>query len=156
MRPSIRIPPAASSAAARTGEPKVDQWNSFDVTAEGGHFIVKLNGKQVLDYTDPKPTLRGVIGLQLNEGPVDFRNVKLKPLGLKSLFNGHDLTGWKPTTGSKSAASVTPEGWINVKNGSGSLESEGQFGDFILQFEAISNDENSNSGVFFRSIPGKR
>jgi len=141
---------------AEGADPKADQWNSFDVTASGGHFTVKLNGKQVLDYTDPKPTLRGLIGLQLNEGPVDFRNVKLKPLGLKSLFNGHDLTGWKPTTASKSVASVTPEGWINIKNGSGSLESEGQFGDFVLQFDAISNDKNSNSGVFFRSIPGQK
>ena len=141
---------------AEGANPLADEWNSFDVTAEAGHFVVKLNGKQELDYTDPKPTLRGFIGLQLNQGHVDFRNVKLKPLGLKSLFNGHDLSGWKPTTGSKSVASVTPEGWINIKHGSGSLESEGQFGDFVLQFDAISNEKNSNSGVFFRSIPGQK
>jgi hypothetical protein len=141
---------------AEGANPKADEWNSFDVTAEGGHFVVKLNDKQVLDYTDPKPTLRGLIGLQRNEGSADFRNIKLKPLGLKSLFNGHDLAGWKPTPGSKSVATVTPEGWINVKNGSGSLESDGQFGDFVLQLDAISNEKNSNSGVFFRSIPGQR
>jgi Domain of Unknown Function (DUF1080) len=141
---------------AENAKPKPDEWNTYDLTAEGGHFVVKLNGQQVLDYTDPKPIVRGLIGLQRNEGPADFRNIKLRPLGLKSLFNGHDLTGWKMPEGSKSVCTVTPEGWINVKNGSGCLESDGQFGDFVLQLEAISNLKNSNSGVFFRSIPGEK
>src|SRR5262249_14360254 len=54
---------------AEGAEPKADEWNSFDVTVEGAHFLVKLNGKQVLDYTDPAPKPRGFIGLQRNEGP---------------------------------------------------------------------------------------
>src|SRR5262249_19670668 len=57
---------------AEGAEPKYDEWNTFDVTAEGGHFVVKLNGRQVLDYTDPNPQKRGFIGLQLNQGRVEF------------------------------------------------------------------------------------
>ncbi|MHB8901932.1 MAG: 3-keto-disaccharide hydrolase, partial [Thermoguttaceae bacterium] len=72
-----------------------DDWQSFDVTADGGHFTVKLDGRTVLDYTDPAPVGRGFIGLQFKVGQIEFRNVKLKPLGTKSLFNGKDLTGWK-------------------------------------------------------------
>lgn len=130
-------------------------WQTFEVTAEGAHFTVKLDGKPVLDYVDPKPLPRGLIGLQLNSGPVAFRNIKLKPLGLKPIFNGQDLTGWKTYPGKQSKYTVTPKGELNVKNGPGQLESEAQFGDFVLQLEVFSNGKQLNSGIFFRSIPGE-
>jgi hypothetical protein len=131
------------------------QWQSYEVTAQGGRFAIKLDGKSVLDYTDPMPVGRGYIGLQLNSGPVEFRNIKLKPLGLKSLFNGKDLAGWKVYPNEKSVYSVTPQGELNVKNGRGQLESEAQFGDFVLQLDVFSNGKHLNSGIFFRSIPGE-
>ena len=130
-------------------------WQTFEVTAEGAHFTVKLDGKQVLDYVDPKPLARGLIGLQLNSGSVAFRNIKLKPLGLKPIFNGRDLTGWQTYPGKQSVYTVTPKGELNVKNGPGQLESEAQFGDFVLQLEVFSNGKQLNSGIFFRSIPGE-
>ncbi|HET6880068.1 MAG TPA: DUF1080 domain-containing protein [Pirellulales bacterium] len=132
------------------------QWQLYDITAEGGHFTVKLDGRLVLDYTDPSPVRRGFIGLQLNQGPVAFRNIKLRPLGLKDVFNGRDLSGWKeyPGTKNKSEFSVTPTGDLNVKNGPGQLETESRYGDFVLQLEAFVNGRNLNSGIFFRSIPG--
>lgn len=137
-------------------EPKhTDEWRSFEVTADGGHFVVKLDGQQVLDYTDPKPLGRGFIGLQLNSGRVEFRNIKLKPLGLSSLFNGKDLSGWKVFPEKKSVYSVTPAGEINVTNGNGQLESDARFADFTLQLEVFSNGKHLNSGIFFRSIPGE-
>jgi hypothetical protein len=130
-------------------------WQSFEVTAVGGHFVVKLGGKVVLDYTDPMPVGRGRIGLQFRIGPIEFRNVKLKPLSLKPIFNGRDLAGWRTYPDQKSVYSVTPQGELNVKNGRGQLESEGQYGDFVLQLEVFSNGKQLNSGVFFRSIPGE-
>jgi hypothetical protein len=137
-------------------EPKhTDEWRTFDVLADGGHFVIKLDGQQVLDYTDPKPLGRGFIGLQLNSGRVEFRNIKLKPLGLTSLFNGKDLSGWKVFPEKKSIYSVTPAGEINVTNGNGQLESEARFADFTLQLEVFSNGKHLNSGIFFRSIPGE-
>jgi hypothetical protein len=132
-----------------------DGWQTFEVAAEGGRFVVKLDGKFVLDYTDPKPLGRGPIGLQFNSGAVRFRNVKLKPLGLRSIFNGRDLKGWTPFPGKASVFSVTSEGWLNVKNGNGALESSDRFGDFVLQLEVFSNGKHLNSGIFFRSIPGE-
>ena len=130
-------------------------WQLFDVTAEGGHFTVRLDGNVVLDYTDPKPQRRGLIGLQLNQGPVEFRNIKLRPLGLKSIFNGRDLAGWKEFPGKASKFSVTPAGELNVKNGPGQLETTTRYGDFVLQLEVFVNGEKLNSGIFFRSIPGE-
>jgi hypothetical protein len=42
-----------------------------------------------------------------------------------------------------------------VKDGNGDLQTEAQFGDFILQLDVISNGEHLNSGVFIRAIPGQ-
>jgi hypothetical protein len=93
--------------------------------------------------------------LQFNSGKVEFRNVKLKPLGLEDIFNGRDLTGWRVFPDKPSKFSVTPEGAIRVQNGPGQLESERQAADFVLQLEIYSGGKNLNSGIFFRSIPGE-
>jgi len=129
-------------------------WQTFDVTAQGGHFVVKLDGKVVLDYTDPKPLGRGFIGLQFNSGKVEFRNIKLKPLGTRPLFNGKDLSGWKTYPEMESVVTVTPEGALNIKNGKGQLETEGTYDDFTLQLDVFVNGRALNSGIFFRCIPG--
>ena len=117
--------------------------------------LVKLDGQQVLDYTDPKPLRRGHIGLQFNSGQVAFRNIRLKPLGMTSLFNGRDLTGWKTYPQMPSKFTVTDAGELNVQNGRGQLESEGRYGDFALQLECQTHAPRLNSGVFFRCIPGE-
>lgn len=139
----------------KTVPERAGEWQSYEVTLDGAKSTVKLNGETVLEYTDPKPTGRGHIGLQLNEGQVEFKNIKLKPLGLQPLFNGKDLTGWKNHPKSKSTFTVTDKGAIHVTaTDRGALESEKQFGDFVLQMEAISHGESLNSGLFFRCIPG--
>ncbi|HEY2882319.1 MAG TPA: DUF1080 domain-containing protein [Pirellulales bacterium] len=140
---------------ANGAEPKDDQWNMFDIVADGAHCTVKLNDKLVCDYTDAKPISRGFIGLQHNKGPVEFRNIKLRPLGLKSIYSGKDLAGWKPPEGNKSEFAITPEGWLHLQQGKGALESDHKFGDFVLQLESKTGGKNLNSGVFFRSIPGE-
>jgi hypothetical protein len=90
---------------------------------------------------------------------VVFRTIKLKPLGTKPLFNGKDLSGWKKFEADKARAksqfTVTREGWINLKDGPGDLQTEGQYADFVLQLECISNGKHLNSGVFFRCRPGE-
>ena len=130
------------------------QWHTFAVTVRGGKINVKLNGQSVLSYADRRPLRRGFIGLQHNQGRVAFRNIKLRPLGLNSLFNGKDLTGWKTYPEMASKFTVTEEGWLNVKDGRGQLETERSFGDFTLQLECISHAKHLNSGIFFRCIPG--
>jgi hypothetical protein len=138
--------------AKYAGAEPSEGWHRFDVTCRGAQVIVKLDGKQVLEYTDPEPLKIGHIGLQLNSGAVSFRNVKLKPLSLKSIFNGRDLTGWKASGVSR--WTVNDQGELNVKDGRGSLESEGTWGDFVLQCQVYSNGKGLNSGIFFRNIPG--
>jgi hypothetical protein len=86
---------------------------------------------------------------------VFVRNIKLRPLELKSIFNGKDLTGWKVFPGKKSTFTVNDKGELNVKNGPGDLQTEGTYKDFVLQLECLSNGKHLNSGVFFRCRAGE-
>jgi len=61
------------------------QWMSFDITADGDHFVIIYNGRKVVDARDSKLT-NGAIGLQWahpEDAPgtkVEFRSIKLKRL----------------------------------------------------------------------------
>ncbi len=131
------------------------EWHSYEVTLLGGRATVKLDGEVVLEYEKPDAVGRGFIGLQHNNGHVEFKNIKLKPLETEPIFNEKDLTGWKTYPDMASKFEVTPEGTLSMTNGKGMLETEGHYGDFVLQIEAISHGPHLNSGVFFRCIPGE-
>jgi hypothetical protein len=81
---------------------------------------------------------------------LSLRNIKLKPLSTKSLFNGKDLTGWRDFPGKKSKFTVTDKGEFNAQDGPGDLQTVGKYQNFILQLECISNGKHLNSGIFFR------
>ncbi len=131
-------------------------WRKFHVTVDGPQVRVLLDGREVLNYEDPAPLAAGLIGLQLNEGRVAFRDIRVKPLRLTPIFDGSSLTGWKEYPEMPSRFTVTPEGWLNVKDGRGQLESLESYGNFILQLEFQTHSPHLNSGVFFRCIPGEQ
>lgn len=130
-------------------------WQAFEVRVEGGRVQVTLDGQPVLDYEDPQPLGRGHIGLQFNSGRVEFRQIKLRPLGLVPIFNGRDLEGWKEYPDLASKFRVTDEGWLHVENGRGQLETRQTYADFALQLECQTHAPHLNSGIFFRCIPGE-
>jgi hypothetical protein len=44
-------------------------WNDYFLKVEGNHYVARLNGIVVVDFTDPKPKLNdGTIALQMHEG----------------------------------------------------------------------------------------
>jgi hypothetical protein len=147
---------ARSKWPAQEGTPALDdgQWHTFDIRAEGPRITVDLDGERVQDYVDDSPIARGKIGLQLNQGAVAFHNIRLRPLGLESIFNGRDLAGWNTDRAEASRFEVSDEGELRVLDGRGQLESDGRYGDFILQLECRVDADGLNSGVFFRCIPG--
>lgn len=129
-------------------------WKTFHVRAEGNHITVQLDGEEVLDYTDVANTrASGRIGLQKNAGKIEFRKVLLRPLKMEPLFNGTDLTGWRPVPGGNSEFTVEDE-TIHLVNGEGFLETEREFGNFIFQCDAITHGTELNSGFFFRAQEG--
>jgi hypothetical protein len=91
----------------------------------------------------------GTPDITLDSG--QFRHIKIQPQELKPIFDGKTLKGW--TVKPKAEAKVE-NGAIRLTGGSGSLESEGKYGDFVLQLE-YKTDTPTNSGVFFRCIPGE-
>ncbi|MCA9174558.1 MAG: DUF1080 domain-containing protein [Planctomycetales bacterium] len=138
-----------------TGFVRDGQWQTFDVVVDGAKVRVQVDGKQALEYLDPAPLSGGFIGLQKNEGKVEFRNVRLRPLGGKPIFNGKDLAGWKTYPEMQSKFQVDKPGELHVLDGRGQLETSELYGDFVFQMECISHAPSLNSGIFFRCIPGE-
>ena len=58
---------------------KANEWNHLQITADGDHIVVVLNGETTLDIRDAKFP-EGHIRLQYQQFPIAFRNVKLRPL----------------------------------------------------------------------------
>ena len=67
---------------------KKEDWNSYEVTAEGNHLIHKINGQVFSEVTDEQPSRAakaGILALQLHAGPamtVQFKNIRHKRLKL--------------------------------------------------------------------------
>ena len=58
-----------------------DQWNTYEITADGDHYRVVLNGKTILDGHDSKHVSAGVVGFQCQpNNRIEFRNIRLLPL----------------------------------------------------------------------------
>lgn len=153
-----------------------DGWHAFDLVVERGSVRISLDGVLLTTYfaNNNSVPLRGRIGLQFREGPVAFRNIRLKPQGLRPMLNGKDLAGWnddqKKTSKFEIVASEDSTGplplegrepehtgaedfELRVTNGSGQLETDTTYGDFTMQFDTRVDGDGLNSGVFFRCIP---
>jgi len=144
--------------AAKKVAPAADRWHAFEIQAIGDHFIIKLDGKKILDGHDKK-SAAGHIGLQYNKNnKIEFRNLKLKPLSTKPLFDGKSLSGWQEVQPTRPpqvpAVWKVEKGMIHVVHGGGQLETTGAYADYILQLDVRTNAQDPkrhpNSGVFNR------
>jgi hypothetical protein len=102
----------------------------------------------------PLPTTTMVFSIPAGV-TLNIRSARLLPGKMTSLFNGKDLTGWKVHPNKKSRFTVTTEGWLNIKDGPGDIQTVGKWSDFVFQCECISHGKHLNSGVFFRCRPGE-
>ncbi|MCS7023596.1 MAG: DUF1080 domain-containing protein [Bryobacteraceae bacterium] len=135
-------------------------WQSYEVELRGDRILVRLDGKKVLETRDSK-SLVGHIGLQYNKGKkIEFRNLKVKPLGLAPIFDGKTLAGWRETKHPRAKEPPTwsvRNGLLHVEKGPGQLETEATFDDFVLQIDIRANapapDKHPNSGIFLRGEP---
>ena len=135
--------------------PTPGEWHTFRVVADGGKVTVDLDDERVLVFDEQAPLRIGRIALQSNSGPVAFRNIRLRPLGLKSIFNGQDLTGWNTQQALEAKFEVSEAGELRVLGGRGQLETDDQYTNFVLQLECKVNGEGLNSGIFFRAQPDR-
>jgi len=68
-----------TAKTARDFRLKPDQWNLFQITADGDHIVVVLNGETTLDIHDTKFS-EGNLRLQYQQFPIAFRNIKIRAL----------------------------------------------------------------------------
>ncbi|MFZ0731908.1 MAG: family 16 glycoside hydrolase [Candidatus Sulfotelmatobacter sp.] len=157
--------------------PAAGQWHSVEATFSGDHLSVKLDGRPVAQGQNSRAKA-GVIALGCSKaGRAQFRNLKLKPLLSKPLFNGTDLSGWKAVGPpppkkagmlkkmiggggkAKEAQWSVAGGNIHGQAGIGQLETTAMYDDFVLQLvvrtNASTKGDHSMGGVFFRGDAGQ-
>ena len=63
---------------------RMDEWNDYLVEVTGNRYRSRLNGVQMVDFTDPKPTsFDGTIALQLHaggRGNMEFKDIWIRDL----------------------------------------------------------------------------
>lgn len=136
-------------------------WTTFDVRVKNGRVTsvnessggFKDSSREPEFSGEPPPARCGYIALSGEH--LVIRSIKLRPENTKPLFNGKDLSGWKEIEGKKSKFSVNKDGFLEIKDGPGDIQTEGQWADFVLQLDCRCNGDNLNSGVFFRGLPGQ-
>lgn len=141
--------PAAERALDKTG------WNDYEIVATGDHIAFWLNGAKVLDVRDDRAA-RGVVGFQLHKSQAcrllwkDIRILELKsPADFQPLFNGKDLSGWKPLGDAKWSVEQEVIRGLTGRGGYGWLVSDREFANFVLRLRF--RWYAGNSGVQFRS-----
>lgn len=91
---------------------------------------------------------------------VAVRRLAVRPIGLASLFNGCDLTGWIPIDHPQIPVARRPKwrvenGALRATGGPGCVEYQpAQFDDFVMQIDVRTLLRHSNGGVFIRAIRG--
>lgn len=135
---------------------KKGEWNEYEISALGDRIVIQVNGFKTVDLRDPKGDKEGIIALQMDPVPgaamewTDVRILKV-PAGhdWTSLFNGKDLSGWKPM-GDADWTVIGGAIYGKYKNKQyGWLLSENEYKDFhmSLRFKM----PKGNSGIQFRS-----
>lgn len=157
--------------------PAAIQWHSVEATFSGDHLSVKLDGRGVAQGQNPRAKAGIVVLGCAKAGKVQFRNIKLKPLITKTLFNGSDLSGWKAVGPpppkkagmlkkmvggggkAKEAQWSVTSGAIHGQGGVGQLETTAMYDDFVLQLvirnASSSKGDHARGGVFFRGDAGQ-
>jgi hypothetical protein len=134
------------------------EWNHYKVTGNNGTLKLEVNGKEVSGGVDISPR-KGYLCLESEGGEVWFKNLVITELpaaspalpasmvatadeGFRSIFNGHDLTGWKAD--GETAKHWTVNDWVLSYDGKGSdLWSNESFDDFemIVDWRWTGNDQ---------------
>jgi hypothetical protein len=76
---------AEADAAVVTQALKPNDWNDYEIRAEGRRIRLSINGRQTIDYTEPDESIpqTGLIGLQIHgggKGQVSFKDITIQEL----------------------------------------------------------------------------
>ncbi|HXG62272.1 MAG TPA: DUF1080 domain-containing protein [Planctomycetota bacterium] len=63
----------------KANEKPLGEWNEYEITVDKGKVVLKVNG-EVLNEGTGAEEVAGKICLQSEGGPIEFRNIRIKPL----------------------------------------------------------------------------
>jgi len=135
------------------------EWQEVTVRAVGGDVEATVNGEPVEGFRANQGighigiAYHAYHGMRQHPATVEVTDVRLRPLRLKSIFNGENLDGWNIIPDRASIFTVA-DGVMNIRDGNGQIETAGVYQNFLLQMDIISHGEHLNSGVFFRGPVG--
>ncbi len=140
------------------------EWNHFRITANDGSISLEVNGKLVTQGIEASPR-KGYICLESEGGLVHYRNIRIQELpdtplapsdiaiadrGLRSLYNGVDLSGWVTADSS----GWTPNDWTLSFAGEPSdeptISTDRTFGNIAFIFDVRPREESNVAKVFLR------
>ncbi len=128
-------------------------WHRMDIHCQDSTLTVGIDGQELLNLDDADDPSVGHIGLQHNAGRVAFRDIRLRPLGFESLLDD-ELSLWNRPDDQSGTIELTQSG-LEIQGGKQYLESRDRYDDFTLLANYRMKDASSNSGIFFRCVPGE-
>jgi len=122
------------------------------------HLTMYINGRKTIDITDGTHD-NGFVSLMAPRGRSLFKNIQVMLLDEKSttgtdglgrvnLFNGKDLSGWKPMVDASKWS--VKQGVLTGTGKLGWISTDRQFSDFELELE-FRLGTGGNSGIFLRA-----
>lgn len=148
--------PTGGIVERKKGEPfdgNPDDWHVMNVVCDGDRLTVRIDDKTITQIDDANKPKSGFVGLQFRSGRVQFRNVRIRPMGLTEMLD-ESLSKWKRYPKMEGEFRIEQGGELVVDGGKQQLETKESFGDFTLLTDYQMDDPKSNSGIFFRCIPG--
>jgi hypothetical protein len=165
-----------SRSAAQPAPMSLNTWHSVTVEANGNHIRVEIDGRTTTDTHDDT-VHAGFISFESTRGAgLDLRNLRAKPLNVKQVFDGTDLSGWKNIPYQHKASKglfhvfgsgdskphsadwSVKDGAVHGEKGPGAIESGTQYDNFILRFRATANADpnrkDSYPALYIRNEAG--
>ncbi len=142
-----------AKVSEQIAEPESGEWHTMQALVDQRHVQVWIDGRLTADIMDTTEAKAGFIGLQFREGPIRFREIKVRPIGY-ILLPAKDLHDWNGVQG-EAKAELTPNGSLMLTGGKGFIELLQPHANACIQFQVQTLAERVNSGLFFRCIPGE-
>lgn len=139
---------------------KFNDWNTYRISATGGHIQTYINGHLMVDFHDDN-AIRGIVALQVHSSSkpeervkIRWKDITITDLGYGSgwqpLFDGKTLDGW---TNYGEEKWYVENGWIvgqAVTDKYGYLGTTEKFSNFEIRM-VFQAEGTGNSGCFFHS-----
>jgi len=79
---SSAYPTGSLGGRQKVESDRYEGWRTYRARVQGATVTVWLDGKQVLEYKDRHPIKSGYIGLEFDQGKIEFRKIRIKNLGM--------------------------------------------------------------------------